>query len=115
MSIQFTILELVCSVCVNTFTTTIKFIDSIATFPAKPTTKLVSITIQASETQIKQLINMMLAIYLVFEFCLVSIIIEMLITDSRQNSTQKSPFAFSKRRNSYGLTFSDSTNDCFRS
>lgn len=53
MSIQFTILELVCSVCVNTFTTTIKFIDSIATFPAKPTTKLVSIAIQASETQIK--------------------------------------------------------------
>ncbi|MBD2477777.1 MULTISPECIES: copper chaperone [Nostocaceae] len=53
MSIQFTILELVCSVCVNTVTTAIKFIDSITTFSAKPTTKLVSIAIQASETQIK--------------------------------------------------------------
>lgn len=53
MSIQFTIIQLVCSVCVNTVTTVIQFIDSIATFPDKPTTKLVSMAIQASETQIK--------------------------------------------------------------
>jgi copper chaperone len=56
MALQLTVPNMACSACGNTITKAIKAIDPAATVEADPTTKLVNVETQVSETAIKQAI-----------------------------------------------------------
>lgn len=56
MTLEFTVLNLACSACVDTVTKAIQEIDTTAQIKADPTTKQVEVTTDASESVIKQAI-----------------------------------------------------------
>jgi copper chaperone len=53
MTLQLTVPNMACSACVNNITNAVKTIDASAIVAADPTTKLVNVETQASETTIK--------------------------------------------------------------
>lgn len=54
MTLQLTVPNMSCSVCASTITKTLQAVDANASVQADPTTKLVSVETQASETEIKE-------------------------------------------------------------
>jgi copper chaperone len=57
MTVQFTVPDMACSACSTTISNAIKAIDTTAQVTADPTTKLVQVETQASETQVKQAVT----------------------------------------------------------
>jgi copper chaperone len=53
MTLQLTVPNMACSACANNITNAVKTVDTSAIVQADPTTKLVNIDTQASETAIK--------------------------------------------------------------
>lgn len=54
MTLQLTVPNMSCSVCASTITKALQAVDANASIQADPTTKLVSVETQASETAIKE-------------------------------------------------------------
>ncbi len=54
MTLQLTVPNMACSACASTITKTLQAVDANASVQADPTTKLVSVETQASETTIKE-------------------------------------------------------------
>ncbi|HYX16295.1 MAG TPA: heavy-metal-associated domain-containing protein [Nostoc sp.] len=54
MTLQLTVPNMACSACANTITKALQAVDANASVQADPTTKLVSVETQASETAIKE-------------------------------------------------------------
>jgi copper chaperone len=54
MTLQLTVPNMSCSVCANTITKALQAVDANASVQADPTTKLVNVETQASETAIKE-------------------------------------------------------------
>lgn len=54
MSLQLTVPNMACSACASTITKALQAVDANASIQADPTTKLVSVQTQASETAIKE-------------------------------------------------------------
>lgn len=54
MTLQLTVPNMACSVCASTITKALQAVDANASIQADPTTKLVSVETQASETAIKE-------------------------------------------------------------
>lgn len=54
MTLQLTVPNMSCSVCASTITKALQAVDANASIQADPTTKLVSVQTQASETAIKE-------------------------------------------------------------
>lgn len=54
MTLQLTVPNMSCSVCASTITKALQAVDANASIQADPTTKLVSVETQASETVIKE-------------------------------------------------------------
>lgn len=54
MTLQLTVPNMACSACASTITKALQAVDANASIQADPTTKLVSVQTQASETAIKE-------------------------------------------------------------